>query len=343
MTDPRGILTGLGLALPAAALASWAGVPAGALLGATAAVAAGAFFHLGPRVPDTLRNAAFTVIGLSLGAGIDAQILTHLAQWSISLAGLVVTMLAIMAVSGLVLTRAFGIDPGTTALSTSPGAMSWAVVLATEGRGDLRIVVTLQSLRLLLVTLCLPPAIAALTTAEVEALAVQGRPVVGLGVALLLLAGGMVTGLLFDRIRLPAPYLLAGLVLSGALHGMGLIAGGLPYPVVFLGFTVTGAVIGSRFTKISREDLWRLLVAGLAVTAVAGLVSAAGAGIVAWLTGLPFAEVWLAYAPGGVEGMAAIGLALGLDPAFVATHHILRIVLVIALLPLVLRQFDRRG
>ena len=40
---------------------------------------------------------------------------------------------------------------------------------------------------------------------------------------------------------------------------------------------------------------------------------------------MPFGKTWLAYAPGGVEAMAAMALALRLDPAFVGAHHVLRI------------------
>lgn len=339
--DLRGTAVALALALPAAAASAWAGVPAGALLGATAAVAAGAFAGLGPAVPDPLRNAAFAVIGLSLGAGIDAGILGDIARWPLSLAGLALTVVAIMAVSGLVLARGLGLDAGTAALSASPGALSWAVALAAEGRGDLRAVVALQSLRLLMVTLCLPPAVAVVAGAE-GALAPVARGEVGTWQAAALLAAAMAAGLGFERPGLPAPYLLAGLLASGGAHAAGWVSGGLPGPLVFAGFAVTGAVIGSRFTRIARADLLRLLGAGLAAAAVAVAISAAGAAAVAGLTGLSFAQVWVAYAPGGVEGMAAIGLALGFDPAFVATHHILRILLVIALLPLVLRRV-RRG
>lgn len=335
--DLRGTAVALALAVPAAAVAVWAGLPAGALLGATAAVAAAALRGLGPTVPDPLRNAAFAVIGLSLGAGIGSDILSDIARWPVSLLGLVLTVVAIMAVTGRLLVRGFGFAPGTAALSTSPGALSWAVALAAEGRGDVRAVVTLQSLRLLLVTLCLPPAIAAIAGIDAPVAMPGGDVRIAPAVAGALLAAAMAAGWAFERIRLPAPFLLSGLAASGLAHALGWVQGGLPGALVFAGFAVTGAVIGARFSRIARADIARLALAGTAATAVAAGLSAAGAGATAVLTGVPFAQVWVAYAPGGVEGMAAIGLALGYDPAFVATHHILRILLVIALLPLALR------
>lgn len=338
----RGPAIALGVAFPAAVALAAAGTPAGALLGATAAVAAAALAGLGPAVPDLLRNLAFATIGLSLGAGISSDILDDIARWPVSLLGLALTIVLTMAITGRLLVRGFGLAPDTAALSVSPGALSYAVVLAAQGNGDLRSVVVLQSMRLLLVTLCLPPAVAALAgVASPGPVAGGGTEVLGPLPALALLLTGLACGWLLDRVGSPAAYLLAGLAVSGLAHALGWVAGFMPGPVIFCGFVVTGAVIGSRFARIARPDLMRLAAAGLAVTGVSVALSAAGALCVARLTGLSFPVVWVAFAPGGVEGMAAIGLALGYDPAFVATHHIFRIITVIALLPLALRVAGR--
>ncbi len=338
----RGPAIALGIAFPAAALLAAAGVPAGALLGATAAVAAVALAGLGPVVPGLLRNLAFTIIGLSLGAGITRDILDDIARWPVSLLGLALTIILTMALTAHLLVRRFGIRADTAALSVSPGALSYAVVLASQGHGELRSVVVMQSVRLLLVTLCLPPAIAALAGAP-PAVVAGAAPVLGWLATAALAVAGLAVGWALERVRLPAAYLLAGLATSGGAHALEWVHGPLPDPVVFFGFAVTGAVIGSRFTQIARADLLRLAMAGLAVTVVSVTLSAVGAAVVAGLTGLSFPAVWVAFAPGGVEGMAAMGLALGYDPAFVATHHIFRIAFVIALLPLALRLAARLG
>ena len=39
---------------------------------------------------------------------------------------------------------------------------------------------------------------------------------------------------------------------------------------------------------------------------------------IAHVLSLPFARVWLAFAPGGIDTMTVLAFALGLDPAFVA-------------------------
>ena len=49
------------------------------------------------------------------------------------------------------------------------------------------------------------------------------------------------------------------------------------------------------------------------------------------------APAMLAFSTGGLAGMALIGLALGVDVAFIATHQVIRIFLVILLAPAAIR------
>ncbi|MDA1278334.1 MAG: AbrB family transcriptional regulator, partial [Verrucomicrobia bacterium] len=54
-------------------------------------------------------------------------------------------------------------------------------------------------------------------------------------------------------------------------------------------------------------------------------------------TGLPFAALLLAFAPGGLAEMSLISLSLGIDAAFVSTHQVVRIFFIVALFPLAFR------
>jgi uncharacterized membrane protein AbrB (regulator of aidB expression) len=59
------------------------------------------------------------------------------------------------------------------------------------------------------------------------------------------------------------------------------------------------------------------------------------------VTDAPFPVAVLAFSPGGLAEMALIGLALGVDVAFIATHHVIRIFLVILLAPTAIRLWRR--
>jgi uncharacterized protein len=92
------------------------------------------------------------------------------------------------------------------------------------------------------------------------------------------------------------------------------------------GFVATGAVIGSRFRGTTLATLRTTLPGALGSVLLALTLSAGFTAAGVLLLGLPFGQLWLAYAPGGVEAMAAMALALGLEPAFVGAHHVTRII-----------------
>ena len=74
----------------------------------------------------------------------------------------------------------------------------------------------------------------------------------------------------------------------------------------------------------------------MAVT-VAAIFAAGLVGILA----LPIAEVMIAYAPGAVDAMMLLALALNLDPVYVGAHHLVRIFFVSLAMPLVARRAAR--
>lgn len=316
------------------------GFPAGALLGATLPVSAVALSGRVMEIPAWLRNLAFAGIGCSLGAGFTPDFLSNVGRWPLSLAMLCAGMLVILACCAWVLVRFFGFAPRGAVLSTSPGALSYTIALAVGGGIDTRPVMVLQSLRLLAITLTLPPAL--LVIGQPGAFwSGEPPPILGWPVAVGLIVAAFAIGLAGDRWRVPAVFLIAGMSLSGSLHAADLVHGILPGPLVFAAFVVTGCVIGSRFTSLALSDLRGLAAASLTVTALAIALSALFAVIASRLFGIGFAGAWIAYAPGGVEGMAAMAIALGYDPAFVATHHLVRIVFLIMVLPFVLRAAGR--
>jgi uncharacterized membrane protein AbrB (regulator of aidB expression) len=60
--------------------------------------------------------------------------------------------------------------------------------------------------------------------------------------------------------------------------------------------------------------------------------------IAAEITGMDVVAVMIAFAPGGLETMAAMSVILGIDPTFVASHHVARLLMLTVIVPfLVLR------
>lgn len=332
----RSWFTALAAGFTGAALAALAGLPAGALVGATIAVAVVAAAGRSVALPTRLRDVAFAAIGLSLGSGIDETLLSEIREWSLSLVILILSLIATILSGRLILMRIFGLDAETATLSSSPGTMSNAVAIAIDGRGDATAVMFLQVLRLLVLVVAVPPLAILLDAPEtVEGVAIHAMGILELVV---LLAISLAAGLAGARAGIPAACLLAGMVVSASAHAAGLATGVAPGWVIFLAFAITGSTLGTRLSRVGRRQIARFAAAGVATVSVSFVLSLGFAALAAALTGLAFGQVWIAYAPGGVEAMAAIGLALGYDPAFVALHHFARILALVLLVPIFMRM-----
>ncbi len=334
---PIPTLAALGLGALGAGLASAAHLPAGALVGAALATAAAASAGARLHLPARLRDLGFAAIGLTLGAGIHPGFLSDLWRWAPSLILLLVAQVATILSGARLLSRRAGLDRETALLSASPGGISTAIALALEGRGEAAPVLVLQVMRIFVLVTLTPP-LAFLLSPPVAAAA---GPPMGWAAFLVLIAMAYPLGRWGGRRGMPAATLLIAMVLSGTAHGLGLIDGRPPPAMVFASFALAGIGLGSRLTGLGLADIARLGRATALLLTNAVAISLVFAMAAAWLTGLDPGASWIAFAPGGVEAMAAIGLALGYDPAFIAIHHVSRIVFLTLFVPILIARSRR--
>jgi membrane AbrB-like protein len=156
----------------------------------------------------------------------------------------------------------------------------------------------------------------------------------------LLLSATGVAGFALARVlRVPAYALVGPMVLSAFLHGAGITHSRPPFWLVALAQIVVGSMVGARFDGVrAREVVSAVLLAAVA-TALLLLVAVAFGWLVNWSLDIPFAATLLAFAPGGLAEMSLIALALDIDAAYVSSHHVVRIVLIVVAAPIVFRLF----
>lgn len=321
-------------ALAAAAL----GAPAPFLTGPALGVAVASLLGLRTALPRGLRDACILVIGVGMGAGVTPEALATAAAWPGSLLALGASLVAITLGGAALLTRGFGYRRDAALLASLPGHLSYVLAMAERLRGpDLAVMAVIQSLRVLALTLLVPPVIAAATGAALSGVPDLSPDMAPLTLAGLLLACGA-AGWLAARRQVPAGYLLAAMALSGGLHAGGWVEGDVPPWLAVPAFVVMGTMIGSRFSGVTPALLARAAGAGTALIAVSGALAVAPALAVSAAFGLPPAQTLIAFAPGGLETMAALAVLMDVDAAYVAVHHAGRMVLLTVLLPLALRR-----
>ncbi|SEP86611.1 hypothetical protein SAMN05428969_1262 [Devosia sp. YR412] len=322
-------------------IATLVGLPAGWLMGGALAVTAAAMAGLPIRMPDRLRDVSFLLIGMSMGASVAPDSLQLIASWPISLAALMLELVLIVSLTGWMLAKFFKLDPGTAYLSSFPGHLSFVLGIAAAGVGDPRQIVIIQVIRLLMLTICVPIGALFLQVGS-EVAAADILPVLEWWQIVLLAAGCFVVGLIFVRLRVPAGFVLGAMALSTAAKLAGLYVGTMPAPLTMVTFVLTGALIGSRFAGFSRKEFVTAAKGGFIATAMTvGIVTLIAYGV-SLLVDMPFGQIWLGLSPGALEGMGALGIALGYDTAFIAAHHVIRLLVLSFAIPAVVVFIRRR-
>lgn len=321
------------------ALAAWAGLPLAWMIGAMLATTAGAMAGLPLAVPPVLRSLFVVVLGVMLGSSFTPAILDRLGEWAVSLSALVIYVALSGAAGLLFFRRVAGYDRVTAYFAAMPGGFSEMVFVGSAMGGDVRIISITHAARVLLIVLILPFAFQWLLDYDPAARSSFGAALGELtasDLALLTLCG--VAGFLGARaLKVPAAAVVGPMILSAGVHLAGWTSAPPPDLLVAAAQVVVGAGIGCRFAGVGLGFLLRIVAAAAGVTLVMVVVTLLLAGVLHAVTGLPTDALVLAYAPGGLAEMSLIALALSMDAAFVATHHIVRIFLIVVLAPLAFR------
>ena len=150
----------------------------------------------------------------------------------------------------------------------------------------------------------------------------------------------LVGGSLVESVGLPAPHLITGLVagLALALTGLARRTGArLPRLVYLAGQAIAGVLLGTYFSTAALAKTGLALIPLLAVT-VATLLLSVGAGLwVARRTDLDEPTAALGLIAGGSSGIVAAADDLDADARVVAVLQYVRLILVVATAPLLVR------
>ena len=334
---------GLGIGTAGGFGAQALGLPLAWMLGPLFLCMAAALARLPLEVPMWMRTNFMFLIGLFLGEsfrGLDAEQILH---WPVSIAGAVLYMPAATAAAFLYYRRIMRETPMTALCSSIPGGLIAVVMISGALGADERNVALAQSLRIAFVV-CLAPVVAfgLLGYPAPPETMFAGEALIGLPDLALVVAVSLALILVLQRTGIPILTMVCPLIASGALRMAGLVEGVLPHVLVEIALLVMGASIGARFAGVGVGRLLRFGLLTFGGTAILLAVAGGFAAAVAALTGIELTVLLLAYAPGGVAEMSLIALAIHADAGFVAVHHLVRIICVMASVPLLSWLVARR-
>lgn len=302
------------------------------MLGAMTACTLAALLRAPITAPMIVRPPMTVVIGVMLGAGFSPQVVESVPRWLPTILGLAAFVVVAGAASVAYFRKVAGFDLPTAYFAGMPGGLVEMVIVGEEKGGDARTIALVHSARILLVVLALPFVVQIVSGAPLGARARFGTSVLDTPWPdeiwfLLTAIAGVVLG---RMLRLPARLLVGPMLASAVVHVTGLSRFVPPTEIVNGAQLVLGTAIGCRFAGTAPREILRILsltlgstviLLGLTLVFAFGISRASDYGVVPLL---------LAYSPGGLAEMTLVALALQIEVAFVATHHIIRAVLVMA-------------
>ena len=319
------------------------GLPLAWMMGAMIANAIAAFAGAKLRMDVRLHTFMIVVLGIMLGSAFSPEILGRMAQWWITLVALVVYVGATGAAAFGFFRAVGGYDPRTAYFAGVPGGLNEMILLGGAMGGDDRAISLTHSTRIFLVVMTIPFLFRALAEVAPVARAAAGGASIA-PIDIVLLAASAVAGIFLARLlRLPAPALTGAMIGSAAVHLAGLTEAAPPREVVAAAQLIIGTSIGIRFSGVRFRTIARSLGHAAIATLVMMALSAIFASGLMPLTGLAFRPLLLAFSPGGLAEMSLVALALDIDTAFVATHNLARIAIIVTAAPVVFRLLERRG
>ena len=316
--------------------------PIAELTGPALAVSIAGLMGMQTMLPNLLRDIAFVVLGISIGAGMTAETTQMLLRLPLAFVALSVATILAMLVVWRVLVRSFGFDVQSGLLAASPGHLSFVLSIGAQYNLDVPRITIVQSIRLLALTLLTPLAALALGIETPMSFGGSGGAM-ALWMIAILAVFAYLASFVLDHFRVPAPLLIGAMLVSMVGHGFEVTPGQMPSQLALPAFVILGVLIGTRFGNVSLPELRRSAWAGGIATLFTALIAFAFAIVTAWAMGLPVQHLMIAFAPGGLETMVAMSVALGITPGFVAACHLARLLVLSVLVPLLFARVQKKA
>lgn len=337
------ITIGFSTALFGALLANWLSIPLPWMIGALLATALSKMAGSPGVSHKVFRNGGQWVIGASLGLYFSPEMVRVIGQNLPYIAAGTLFALG-LGVLGSFILRAWGqTDFKTAWFASAIGGASEMTSLAERYHARPDLVASAHSLRMLMVVLIIPFAF--------RALGIQGSDVSLLDAAyffdpkglLLLIALTSVMGFLFERLRLPNPWVLGPLLVTALLTSQELVFTYLPTEITNIGQLLIGWALGDKFgPEFFRRAPRYLSVVGLANLANILLAFAFGY-VVFLISGIPFPTLVLGTSPGGIAEMAITAKVLMLGAPVVTSFHVIRMICVLLVTGPIYRIVEARS
>ncbi len=297
------------------------------------------------KLTSNIANPARMIIGVTVGSAFSASIINDLHNYMFSILLIIPFILASTVLGVLYYHKLGGIDKSSAFFASQPGGFVEMIMLAQSSGADVRKVILAQSSRLMIIVLALPFIIHTFLNIDLpKSSAGSLLPSIidiSLNDGLLMLFCGLFGWWLATKIKIGAASLLGPMAVSMVFYILDLIHEKPPFELINIVQLILGSSIGSSFNGIGFKEFSKTLLFGAGHFVILLLLSLIFGVFSVWITGESWLSVLLAFSPGGQSDMNLIAILVGANVPFVALHHTFRLFIVMAILPIMHKSFEK--
>ena len=283
-------------------------------------------------IPQKLRNPFIGIIGIWLGQSFTSSVFLELNEWIISIALLFLYVPFSYLITYLFLHKIRNIGKAESFFISSPGGLLEMVLGAEECGANSKLVGLVHMMRIFLTVFTIPTLILILFPGSFEREATWPNftgSIIDCLIIMLILPVGLFFGKFF---KIPGHRLFGPLIISAILHVTKIVDLNAPIIIFIVAQLITGSFFGSNMNglnwKIARNYIGHAIgiVFSLSICMIPFIF------VISYLIDSRPEAIILAYSPGGINEMGLVAATLGIKPAFVITHHLFRLFIVVLIL-----------
>ena len=330
------------VSIPGALIADYFSVPLAWFLGPMLVTSVVSLLGFKTKMPKLVLSIILIFLGLYIGNYIDKNLFSQIHQWAwtsfIMFSYIIVSVLLV----SKYLQKFSGYGKKTSLFSAAPGALGPLLILAEDEKSDLSQVATSHLIRLIIIITVFPffvQSFYGFGTENLNEKIIENQDTLDL---LILIFLSLILIYLFDKLRLPAALLSGTLVASGFLQITEIATYKLPPNIVDYCLLILGSSVGCRFANKTFYDIGKNALHSFVATFLLVLLGVIAAFVAGFVIDKNFFTLLLSYCPGGIYEVAVIAIYFNLDPEFVSFHHIIRLLIILFVVPIFVRNLKNK-
>ena len=280
---------------------------------------------------NNLAQVMRTVLGVAIGSAFTPDIFSRAGEMAISLS-FILPYVVLMGVLGYYyFSKVAGFDKTTAFFSSMPGGLQDMIAMGHDFGASGRVLALVHATRVLVLVFLLPFIVQTVGDVELGArspIAVSYLDLSGRDYALLT-ACAAIGWYGAWRLGVSGAAVVGPMILSAIVHMAGISQARPPIESTNLAQWAIGVHIGCMYLGSTAREIGRIVTRSLGFIALILLLTLAFTAMVSGVTDVDLMSVILAFSPGGQGEMNLIAIVLGVDVAYVALHHLVRVFIVI--------------